>query len=158
MSAAGDAKRSEGRPRASARHRARELVLRGLYERQLADGDDDAIGAALAASPEYAHADDAYFRELWRGVTRGYAELLATCAPDVARGVDALAPIERALLVIGTWELAHRLDVPYRVVITEAIELAKRYGGTDGHRFVNGVLDRVAARLRADEIRVASGG
>ena len=79
-------------------------------------------------------------------------------APDVARGMDALAPIERALLVIGAWELRHRADIPYRVVINEAVELAKRYGGTDGHRFVNGVLDRVAARLRADEIRAVRRG
>ena len=102
-------------------------------------------------------ADREYFRALWRGVTRGYDDLLATLSPDVDRRIDALAPIERALLVIGTWELAHRLEIPYRVVISEGIELAKRYGGTDGHKFVNAVLDRVAARLRADEIRALRG-
>lgn len=144
-------------PRSNARHRARELVLQGLYERQLASGDDHAIAASLETTPEFAAADRDYFRELWRGVTRGYDELLATLAPDVDRAVDHLAPIERALLVIGTWELAHRLEIPYRVVINEAVELAKRYGGTDGHKFVNAVLDRVAARLRHDEIRALRG-
>lgn len=135
------------------RRSARELALQGLYELQVAKGDANAIAASLEADPEFGGADGEYFRELWRGVTRGYAELVATLAPDVDRRVDELAPIERGLLVIGTWELAHRYDVPYRVVISEAIELAKRYGGTDGHKFVNAVLDRVAARLRADEIR-----
>ena len=141
-----------------ARRQARERVLQGLYERQLARGDDTAIAAALEASDEFAGTDRDYFRELWRGTTRGYDELLAEVAPDVARGMDALAPIERALLVIGAWELRHRADIPYRVVINEAVELAKRYGGTDGHRFVNGVLDGVAARLRADEIRAVRRG
>jgi len=139
------------------RRRARELVLQGLYERQVGHGDADAIAASLEADPEFADADGEYFRALWHGVTRGYEELLVTLSPDVDRRVDALAPIERALLVIGTWELAHRLEIPYRVVISEGIELAKRYGGTDGHKFVNAVLDRVAARLRADEIRALRG-
>ena len=139
------------------RHRARELVLQGLYERQLAGGSDAAIAESLATSPGFAHADADFFRELWRGTTSQYRALLDALAPDVARSVDALSPVERAVLVIGAWELSHRLDIPYRVVINEAVELAKTYGGTDGHKFVNGVLDKVATRLRADEIR-ASGG
>lgn len=139
------------------RRRARELALKGLYERQVGHGDADEIAASLEADPEFADADREYFRALWRGVTRGYDDLLDTLSPDVDRRVDGLAPIERALLVIGTWELAHRLEIPYRVVISEGIELAKRYGGTDGHKFVNAVLDRVAARLRADEIRALRG-
>ena len=137
----------------TARRRARELAMQGLYERQLSGASAEAIAAALTASPGYARADDAYFRELWQGVTGSYDALLATLAPDVDRKLEALAPIERALLVIGAWELTHRLDIPYRVVIDEAIELAKSYGGTDGYKFVNGVLDRVAARLRAAEMR-----
>jgi N utilization substance protein B len=145
-----------GRP--NPRRLARERVLQGLYERQLANGDDAAIAAALETSDDFAGADREYFRELWRGVTRGYDTLLAEVAPDVTRGMDALAPVERALLVIGAWELLHRVDIPYRVVINEAVEVAKRYGGTDGHRFVNGVLDRVAARVRADEIRAQRRG
>jgi hypothetical protein len=89
--------------------------------------------------------------------------LLAGALPDAdaawvaefMRGFDALAPIERAVLAIGAWELAHRLEIPYRVVINEAVELAKRYGGTDGYKFVNGVLDKFAARARADEMNAA---
>jgi N utilization substance protein B len=143
------------RTRRSPRHRAREFALQGLYERQLSGGSDAAIAESLGANPSFAEADTEYFRELWRGVTSQYPVLLDALAPDAARSIDSLSPIERAVLVIGAWELTHRPDIPYRVVINEAVELAKTYGGTDGHRFVNGVLDKIAPRLRADEIRAS---
>jgi N utilization substance protein B len=147
-----------GRPvsNATARRRARELALQGLYERQVGANADAAIEADLVASPGYARADQAYFRELWSGVTQEYDSLLAAVAPKLDRKASALAPVERALLVIGTWELLRRPDIPYRAVINEAIELAKSYGGTDAHKFVNGVLDKLAPVLRADEIRAAA--
>jgi N utilization substance protein B len=139
--------------------------MHGLYERQFSKRADRDIAASLLTDPAAydegdAHApavdvDRAYFDELWRGVTGDYDALLAELSPHVDRSVDALSPIERAVLAIGAWELVNRLDIPYRVVINEAVELAKRYGGTDGHKFVNAVLDRVAARLRADEIRAS---
>jgi transcription antitermination protein NusB len=138
------------------RRRARELVLQGLYERQLAGSADDAIAGSLREAPGHARADAEYFAELWRGVTREYDDLLRTVEPKVDRRLKDVAPIERALLVIGTWELKHRLDIPYRVVIDEAVELAKTYGGTEGHRFVNGVLDKLAPELRAAEIRASA--
>jgi N utilization substance protein B len=78
--------------------------------------------------------------------------LVAAVEPHLARKAAELSPIERAILVIAAWELKSRLDIPYRVVINEAVELAKGFGATDGHRFVNGVLDKVAADLRAAEI------
>jgi len=150
----------------ASRHRARELVVHGLYERQLSGRPDRDIAASSIADPGYGIAEDAddaaapdldaaYFDELWRGITGEYDALLAEIAPHVERGMDALAPVERAILAVGAWELTHRLEIPYRVVINEAVELAKRYGGTDGYKFVNGVLDKLAARLRADEIRAA---
>ena len=138
---------------ATARRRARELVLQGLYERQLGGGSDESIVASLTSSPGHGHADGEYFGELWRGVTSEYDALLARVAPKVDRRIKDVAPIERALLVMGTWELAHRLDIPYRVVIDEAVEVAKSYGGTDGHKFVNGVLDKLAGEVRAAEMR-----
>ena len=137
------------------RRRARELVLQGLYERQLAGAPDDAIAASLAEADGYARADAEYFHALWRGVTSEYAALLALLAPDVDRPMEKLSPIERAVLVIGAWELSHRPDIPWRAVIDEAVELAKRYGGTEGYKFVNGVLDKLAPRLRAAEIGAA---
>lgn len=140
----------------TARRRARELVLQGLYERQLAGSADDTIAAGLTDSPGHALADAEYFRDLWRGVSRDYESLLQTVEPKVDRRLKDLAPIERALLVIGTWELLHRLDIPYRVVIDEAVELAKSYGGTDGYKFVNGVLDKLAPELRPAGLRITT--
>ena len=137
------------------RRRARELVLQGLYQRQLSGNADDAIRLQLL---EHAgdEVDAEYLAELWRGVTGEYDALVASLAPHASRGVAELSPVERAILAIGAWELAHRVDIPYKVVIDEAVELAKEYGGTDGHRFVNGVLDKLAARTRAPEIAARS--
>lgn len=149
---------------AKARRGARERVLLGLYERQLAGNSDDTIGADLFEPVPVVHSeplhgeaaalDVEYGRALWRGVSTEYQALLRAFEPCIDRKLSALAPIERALLVIGTWELTHRLDIPYRVVIDEAVELAKQYGGTDGHKFVNGVLDRMAPMLREAEVNV----
>ena len=135
-----------------ARRGARALVLQGLYQRQLAGNADEAIRLQLVESDGYAAADPDYLAELWRGATGEYEALLGRIAPHSARATAALSPIERAILVIGAWELVHRPDVPYKVVIDEAVELAKDYGGTDGHRYVNGVLDKLAAELRGAEI------
>jgi N utilization substance protein B len=154
---------------ATARRRARERVLLGLYERQLAGNADDTIGADLFEAPPDARGhtsiqdtgaqpvDAEYGRELWRGVSAEYDTLLKTIEPALDRKLAALAPVERALLVIGAWELTHRPDIPYRVVIDEAVELAKAYGGTDGHKFVNGVLDKLAPALRAAETGATAG-
>jgi transcription antitermination protein NusB len=138
--------------RAAARRRSRSLALQGLYQRQLAHHDAAAIRLQLHESPGWGEADAGYFDDLWRGVTDGWDALIAQVAPHLDRKPAELSPIERAILVIGAWELQYRLEVPYRVVINEAVELAKSYGGTDGHRFVNGVLDKVAGTLRAAEI------
>ena len=138
--------------RTTPRRRARELVLQGLYQRQLAGNAIDDVGAQLVDSDGYARADRAFFGELWTGVTRDFDPLLADIAPLLDRPLSELSPIERAIIAIGAWELANRLDTPYKVVINECVELAKTFGGTDGHKFVNGVLDKHAARVRADEI------
>ena len=138
--------------RTTPRRRARELVLQGLYQRQLSRNDADAVRVDLAASQGYQRADQSYFGELWDGVTRENDALIAALAPHLDRKSAELSPIERAILVIGAWELAHRLEIPYKVVINEAVEIAKSFGGTDGHRYVNGVLDKLAAKIRATEI------
>lgn len=136
----------------SGRRRARELAMQGLYQRQLSGNAAGDIRDDLAASPGFERADQAYFDELWRGVTSDYEALVASVEPHLSRKAAELSPIERAILVIAAWELRARLDIPYRVVIDEAVELAKTYGATDGHRFVNGVLDKAAANARAAEI------
>jgi N utilization substance protein B len=151
---------------ATARRRARERVLLGLYERQLAGNADDAIAADLFAPAAGVTGreslqdtgdlpfDDVYAKALWRGVSTEYDGLLRSIEPALDRKLAALAPVERAVLVIGAWELVHRVEIPYRVVIDEAVELAKTYGGTDGHKFVNGVLDKLAPALRAVDVNV----
>lgn len=136
----------------SGRRRARELVLRGLYQRQLSGNADEAIRADLQGSEEAHDADASYLAELWRGVTTEYEELVESLAPHSSRTAAELSPIERAILAIAAWELARRPDIPYKVVIDEAVELAKLYGGTDGYRYVNGVLDKLAQRVRATEL------
>ncbi|HVF64350.1 MAG TPA: transcription antitermination factor NusB [Casimicrobiaceae bacterium] len=134
------------------RRRARELVLQGLYQRQLSGNADEAIRGDLLETDDANGADREYLTELWRGVTRESDALLAAVAPHASRAVTALSPIERSILMIGAWELMHRLDVPYKVVINESVDLAKLYGGIDGHRFVNGVLDKLAVQVREAEI------
>jgi len=141
--------------RVSPRRRAREFALQGLYQRQLSGNAPAAIRAQLAEAAGFAKADQAYFDEVWTAVTAEYDALVELLAPYLDRPAAALSPVERAILVIGAWELRHRLEIPYRVVINEAVEVAKAYGGTDGHKFVNGVLDKLAAALRADEIAAA---
>jgi len=136
----------------SQRRRSRELVLQGLYQRQLSGNAAVAVRDDLAASPGYLRADQPYFDELWSGVGADYDALLAALAPYLDRKPAELSPVERAILVIGAWELRQRADIPYKVVINEAVELAKSFGGTDGHRYVNGVLDKFAAGARAAEI------
>jgi len=138
--------------RTTSRRRARELVLQGLYQRRLSHNDADTVRVDLAASQGYKRADHSYFGELWDGVTRENDALIAALAPHLDRKPDELSPIERAILVIGAWELAHRVEIPYKVVINEAVEIARSFGGTDGHRYVNGVLDKLAAKVRATEI------
>jgi len=126
--------------------------MQGLYERQMGGAAQDQIASDLRESIGHQRADQPYFGELWSGVARDYDALLARVAPHLDRRPDALSPIEKALVVIGCWELVNRLEIPYKVVINEAVELAKVYGGTDGHKFVNGVLDKVAADVRMQEI------
>lgn len=138
--------------RVSPRRRARELVLQGLYQVQLAGNSAEDVRMHLTEDKGFERADTRFFAELWKGTSRDFTEVVAALAPYVDRPVAELSPVERAVLAIGAWELQHCPETPYRVVINEAVELAKRYGATDGHKFVNGVLDKYAAQVRAPEI------
>ncbi len=133
------------------RHRAREFALKALYEWQLSHNDMRDIRAGLAEEEGYAEIDGEYFRQIADGVVEQHESLDAAIAPVLDRAPAALSPVEHGVLLIGAYELAHAPDVPYRVVINEAVELAKSYGGTDGHKYVNGVLDKLAAVLRPGE-------
>jgi len=143
-------------PPKSARRRSREFALQGVYEWLLSGGDLGVIHAHIADSPAFNRADKAHFDSLLTGAIREADTLRASFAPFLDRKPEELSPVEHAALLIGAYELGHHLDVPYRVVINEAVELAKSFGGTDGFKYVNGVLDKVAARLRATEFRPRS--
>ena len=136
----------------SSRRRARELALQGLYQWLLAGTPPSTIRNELAESGGFARCDRPFFEGLWQGVTGEYDVLLAAFTPYLDRAPEQLSPIEKAVLAIGAWELLRSPEVPYRVAINEAVELAKAYGGTDGHKYVNGVLDKLAAATRASEV------
>jgi N utilization substance protein B len=135
----------------SARRRAREYALQGLYQWQVAGNTVGDIRAHLAGDAHFAKADGEYFAQLLAGTIAAAADLEGEIAPALDRKVAELSPVERGILLLAAWELKHAPEVPYRVVINEAIELAKEFGGTDGYKYVNGVLDKVAPRLRPAE-------
>jgi N utilization substance protein B len=139
----------------SARHRAREFALQGLYGWLVAGGDCAAIAGRLKSLPGYGQADEAYFLELIRGTVETAEALRAHWPGAIDRPLAELSPIEHSILLIGTYELAHHPEVPYKVVINEAVELAKDFGATEGFRYVNGVLDKLAARIRVHETGAA---
>ena len=134
-----------------ARSLSRRLALQALYQWQMTGQSSAEVLNQFAQDEGYPEIDAEYFIELLRGVT-GQAETLdATLGELIDRPVAQLDPIEHAVLLIGVYELQQRLDTPYRVVINEGVELAKKFGATDGHKFVNAVLDRAARNLRAAE-------
>ena len=136
----------------SARRRSREVALQGLYQ-WLITGDDVAtIDAHMREQDEFDKADRAHFDLLLNGCILEAADLDAVLARHADRKTTELSPIEHGVLMIGAYELKHCLDIPYRVAINEAVELAKSFGGTDGHKYVNGVLDRSAGDLRPLEV------
>ena len=145
----------------SPRRRARELAVQGLYEWRVGGQDFLAIQAHLAEHEgfreEFKRADRALFETLLRGTLLTRDELFALIAPHIDRPVEELSPIETSVLLLGAYELAHQPETPYRVIINEAIELAKTFGGTDGHKYVNGVLDKLAPKLRAPEVAANQG-
>ncbi|MDO4683398.1 MAG: transcription antitermination factor NusB [Lautropia sp.] len=140
----------------SARRRSREFAMQGIYQWLLSAEDTGAIQAHIETSPGFERADRAHFDALLRGVIAHAAELEAVLLPSLDRPLNLLSPVERAILMLACFELKHRQEIPYRVVINEAVELAKNFGGTDGYKYVNGVLDRIVPTLRPGETQSAS--
>lgn len=139
----------------SARRRSREFALQGLYQWLLSGDSARNVEAHIVEQDGFAKCDRAHFDALLHGSIEQAAALDAALARHVDRRTNQLSPVEHAALLIGCYELQHCLDIPYRVAINEAVELAKAFGGTDGHKYVNGVLDRCAADLRPNEARPA---
>jgi len=136
----------------SPRRRAREFVLQGLYQWQLTGAPAAEINRNLSELEGYGAADGSFLKAELAGVIGEADGLRARLEPLADRKWAEVSPVEKAILLIGAWEIEHVPDMPYRVSINEAIELAKRFGGTDGHKYVNGILDRLAAALRPDEV------
>ena len=139
----------------SARRRSREVALQGLYEWLIGGADAGVIDAHMREQDGFAQCDAAHFDALLHGCIAEAADLDAVLATHVDRKTTELSPIEHGVLMIGAYELKHCVDVPYKVAINEAVELAKNFGGTDGHKYVNGVLDKAAADLRPVEVQAA---
>jgi N utilization substance protein B len=142
----------------AARRRAREFALQGIYQWLLSGNPVPLIEEHIEQTTGFDKADREFFVGLIRGTVGQMDDLQAEFAPFIHREVRELSPVERAILLLATFELKHHIEIPYRVVINEAIELAKSYGGTDGHRFVNGVLDKLANHLRAIEVDTTRAG
>lgn len=135
----------------SPRHRAREFAVQGLYQHLLGGNDEAAIRAQAESVPGFDKTDVALYTTLLAETLTNVPSLREAIAPHVDRAWDEVSPIERSILLLGACELRFHPETPYRVIINEAIELAKTYGGTDGHKFVNGVLDKLAPELRPHE-------
>lgn len=135
------------------RRRARELALQALYGWMVGGADPGAADAHVRELDGFTGSDTAWYDRQLHGTIAERANLEAVFVPFLDRPLAQLSPIEHAILLMGTWELVHALDVPWKLAIDASIELAKSFGGTDGHKFVNGVLDRVARVARPDERR-----
>ena len=137
---------------AAQRRKARHYGLQALYQWTLSGASPSDIVAEFRVDNDFRHTDGEYFSAVVNGVVDDVDGLESLFEPALDRTLDELDPIERNLLRLGTFELRDRIDVPYKVVISEAVALAKKFGATDSHRYINGVLDKVARELRQIEL------
>lgn len=152
-----EAARKEGSKKAGGKNRrkSRELVVKAVYRGMLNASDLKQIFRDMAEDPDYNKADEEYFRHLLESVTTHIEALDTKLADFIDRPIAELSPIEHAILRTSGCELIYDLSIPYRVVINEGVELAKLYGGIDGHKYINGVLDKLAANVRASEVQAS---
>jgi N utilization substance protein B len=141
-----------------ARSLARQRAMQALYQWQLTGQDLADIDTQFMEGGEMKGVELAYFHLLLHEIPKKLNDLDAVTAPLLSRPIEQVDPVERAILRIGAYELMHRQDIPYRVVINEAVELAKLYGAEQGHKFINGLLDKLAATLRQVEVEARRKG
>ena len=151
--------RASGHQKSSpaARRKARRFALQALYQWQVSGSGLADIEAEFRTDNDMSKVDVEYFHDILYGVPKEKSQLDEKIQQFLDRRIDELTPVEMAILRLGAFEMCHRIDVPYKVVINEAIELAKTFGATDGHKYVNGVLDKLAQRERMVEIRGGKG-
>ncbi len=136
----------------SMRRRARRSVMQALYQWQLSDNEPQSIVDQFLGLLNPKKVDIDYFQLGFQGTLASLGNIDEQMAPYLDRDIQQVDPVERAILRLATWELCDRIDVPYKVVINEALELAKSFGAEDGHKYVNGVLDKLARKIRTSEI------
>ena len=153
MSAGSNSAGGNSRPKLSLarRRKARRLIMQALYQWQIAKTEPLEIEDQFREENP-GKVDWDYFSDVFLEIPKHVDHLAAHLSPLLDRALDALDPVERALLYLGTYELGYRIDVPYKVVINESVELAKIFGATDSHKYINGVLDKLAPILRPLEI------
>jgi N utilization substance protein B len=134
-----------------AKQKARQLLVQALYQWGMADTPIAEIESQFHAVHDMSRVDAPYFKEILYGVATSLTEIETTLRPFLDRNIESLNPVEAAVLRMGTYELLFCLEIPYRIVLDEAVSLAKRYGSQDGHRYVNGVLHHLAKQVRAIE-------
>jgi N utilization substance protein B len=135
-----------------ARHNARWRAVQAIYQWQLTQDDIKEIEQYFLDEQDMKKTDKEYFSELLGGVANGVSDLDGVIAPLLDRPINELDPVEKAILRMGTYELIHRIDVPYRVVINESVDLAKSFGAEDGFKYVNGILDKLSKTHRKVEV------
>ncbi len=143
---------------AGARTRARELMVQALYQKQIAGHSTAELVAQFRVDPSYERVDKEFFDELFPAISNSQGGLETKIDELIDRPLEQLDPIELSILLIGVHELEHRIDIPYKVVINEGVNLARRFGALDGHKYINACLDLAAQSLRAVEVQAATGG
>jgi len=138
--------------KASPRRMSREFAMQGVYQWLFTGATPAVVLRNLSELDGFKQADAAFLKAELRGAIGEAEGLRAHLEPLADRKWDEVSPVERAILLIGAWELVHNQEIPYSVTINEAIELGKRFGGTDGHKYVNGILDKLAAAVRPEEV------
>ncbi|MDJ0793787.1 MAG: transcription antitermination factor NusB [Woeseiaceae bacterium] len=143
---------------AGARTRARELMVQALYQKQIAGHSTTELVAQFRDDPSYERIDQEFFDELFPAISNGQSGLESKIDDLIDRPLDQLDPIELSILLIGVHELEHRIDIPYKVVINEGVNLARRFGALDGHKYINACLDVAAQSLRQIEVQANASG
>ena len=138
--------------RISPRRRSRELAMQGIYQWLFTGATAGTVLKNLSELEHYESADAEFLKSELKGTIGEFEGLRARLEPLADRKWDEVSPVERAILLIGAWELMHNPGIPYKVTINEAIELGKRFGGTDGHKYVNSILDKLAEAVRPEEV------
>ena len=147
-----------GKTTSGARTRARELMLQALYQKQIAGHDCVELKKQFREQTAYQRVDQEFFEETFTEICKRQEELEASISGLIDRPLEQLDPVELGILLIGVFELQHRIDIPYRVVINEGINLAKRFASIDGHKYINGCLDKAAQTLREPEVQAKGSG